>query len=392
LEAGGEFRPPLFINMRIFAIETSCDETSAAVVEVQRGQFNILSNIVSSQVKIHARYGGVVPEVAARLHIEKIIPIIAKAFKDARTTLTGVDYLAVCSGPGLISSLMVGVETAKALAYATGKPLVRINHLEGHLFSILGKLIKNQENKKSKKQEISARGGFAYGEKKSRNQKILFPAIALIVSGGHTQLILVKGYLKYKLIGETRDDAAGEAFDKAAKLLGLGYPGGPAISAAAANRPKSTIQTFGRELSLPRPMLNSNDFDFSFAGLKTAVLYGWNDLKKKLDEKKLSGAKSTMAREFQQAVIDVLIAKTFKAAKRFNSKTIILGGGVTANNELRRQFVEKAKKDQVDLLLPPLSLAGDNAGMIAIAAYYHIQKKNFISPFKLTANPEQELV
>ncbi|MBI5077134.1 tRNA (adenosine(37)-N6)-threonylcarbamoyltransferase complex transferase subunit TsaD [Candidatus Falkowbacteria bacterium] len=375
--------------MKILSIETSCDETAAAVVENKRGEFNACSNVVSSQIKIHAQYGGIVPEVAARLHIEKIILIINQTLKDAKMTLDNIDYIAVCAGPGLISSLMVGVETAKALAFACKKPLIKINHLEGHLLSFLSD--------------------------KTPARQIRFPAIGLVVSGGHTQLILVKNYLDYKLIGETCDDAAGETFDKAAKILGLGYPGGPAISACAekvqsspfenlrvtkdaffvmlrlSKHDKKRITDYGLRISLPRPMLHSNDFDFSFAGLKTAVLYAWNDFQKRRKATELSRLRPLMAKEIQQAIIDVLIAKTLKAATKFKAKTIILGGGVTANEELRRQFIKKTDLKKIKLVLPSIPMTGDNAVMIGVAAHFHAKAKNFVSPFKLRANPEWEL-
>ncbi|NQT49469.1 tRNA (adenosine(37)-N6)-threonylcarbamoyltransferase complex transferase subunit TsaD [Candidatus Kuenenbacteria bacterium] len=342
--------------MKILAIETSCDETAASVVENSKGAFEILSNAISSQEKVHAKYGGIVPEVAARLHVEKILPIIESALKTAKCNWKKIDYIAVTAGPGLVSSLMIGVETAKALAYAFNKPLLKVNHIEGHLISALT----------------------------TYHSPLTFPAVALVVSGGHTQIILVKDYLKYKLIGETRDDAAGEAFDKAAKILGLGYPGGPAISREA---DKVKGKSSKLKVKLPRPMIKSNDFDMSFSGLKTAVLYAWRDTKKKSDE-----ARAEMAREFQQAVIDVLISKTIKAAKEYNAKTLILGGGVAANSALRDALTDSAKKESLELLIPDIKLTGDNAAMIGMAAYYHIKNKNFTEPFNLRADPQWELV
>ncbi len=363
--------------MKILAIETSCDETAAAVIEAARGNFNILSNVVSSQVKVHAKYGGIVPEVAARLHIENILSIIKLALKQAKTRMSDLKAIAVCSGPGLVSSLMVGVETAKTLAYACNIPLIKINHIEGHLLSV--------ENSKSKDQSLKEIQNSKF---KIQKRTIRFPAVALIVSGGHTQIILVKDYLKYKLIGETLDDAAGEAFDKVAKILGLGYPGGPAISACA----EKGQGLMAREIKLPRPMINSNNFDMSFSGLKTATLYSWQKLSKGVKGKKLEILKQEFAHEFQNAVVEVLTAKTIRAAGRFKAKTIILGGGVSANQALRQRFSAAAARADFNLLIPDLKLTGDNAAMIGFAAYYHIIKKDFVKPFKLKAEPNWELV
>ncbi|HMB26035.1 MAG TPA: tRNA (adenosine(37)-N6)-threonylcarbamoyltransferase complex transferase subunit TsaD [Patescibacteria group bacterium] len=360
--------------MKILAIETSCDETAGAVIKVENNDFHILSNVVSSQEKVHAEYGGIVPEVAARLHVENIMPIVEKALKTANTDLSStdkekkVDYIAVCAGPGLISSLMVGVETGKTLAYVFKKPLVKINHLEGHLLSFKGNKEKN----------------------------IKFPAIGLIVSGGHTQLFLIKDYLKYKLIGQTRDDAVGEAFDKTAKILSLGYPGGPAISRSAEEKDSQNIKEIKNrdsklDLSLPRPMLKTADFDMSFSGLKTALLYTWRDIEKKYNQEEQSSLKSGLAAEFQKAVVEVLVSKTFRAVEKYKAKSLVVGGGVSANMVLRRHLIDKAEKFDIDLFLPGQGMTGDNAAMIGLAAYYHIKKKDFIKPVDLKANPDWEL-
>lgn len=343
----------------ILGIESSCDETAASILKVEGGDFEILSSVISSQVKVHAKFGGIVPEVAARLHIEKVLPIIESAIKEADLTMKQVDYLAVCSGPGLISSLMVGVETVKVLAHTFNKPLIKVNHIEGHLLSI--------------------------------SDKLKFPAIGLVVSGGHTQIILAKDYLKYELLGETRDDAAGEAFDKVAKILDLGYPGGPAISKIAEIGNVSDLKL---EIDLPRPMLDSKNYDMSFSGLKTAVLYKWQELKETLGKKDLEKSKVLIAREFQQAAIDVLITKTLKAAKEYKAKTVVLGGGVSANKLLRTEFEQTIKKTlpSVELLVPELAMTGDNAAMIAQAAYYHIKKKDFSDPLDLKSDPNWQLV
>ncbi len=319
----------------ILGIETSCDETAASLLEVKKQRdktsFKILSKVIASQIPIHSKYGGIIPELAAREHIKKIIPVIKKSLT---LNPSSIDLVAVTTGPGLITSLFVGVESAKALAYAWQKPLMPINHLQGHIAV-----------------------NFI-------NDKPIFPALGLIVSGGHTELILIKKYNQYKKIGQTRDDAAGECFDKVAKLLGLGYPGGPIISQYAEKAEK-----IKEEINLPRPMINSNNYDFSFSGLKTAVLY----LVKKTPQKKRNKKFiQNICKETQQAIIDVLIKKTFKAAQEFKVKSIVLGGGVIANKELRNQFSGKIKelKTPIKLLIPPREFCPDNATMIAATAYF----------------------
>jgi len=339
--------------MKILAIESSCDETSAAVVEGSRGKVKILSNVVSSQINIHKKYGGVVPEVAARNHILDIIPVIDEALAEAypsplrRGRLGGgvskIDLVAVTVGPGLMSSLLIGAQTAETFAYVWGKPLLPVNHIEGHIYA----------------------NWLSLG-------KIKFPALALVVSGGHTQLILMKDHLKYKTIGQTRDDAAGEAFDKVAKLLGLSYPGGPIISKMADAVEWNSADS--HKFNLPRPMINSNDFDFSFSGLKTAVLYLVKELesKKRLDKQIIAN----ICAEFQQAVIDVLVAKTIKAAKNHKVKTVLLAGGVAANKELKKQLSEAVEqKLGIKFSVPEQKLCTDNAAMIGAAAYYRYKAK-----------------
>lgn len=343
----------------ILGIESSCDETAAAVLKVKNGNFEVLSSVISSQVKIHAKYGGIVPEVAARLHIEKIIPIVEQSLQEANISSDHINYIGACSGPGLISSLMIGAETAKVLSYVWKKPLIKVNHIEGHLLS--------------------------------SPEKLKFPAVGLVVSGGHTQIILVKDYLKYELLGETRDDAAGEAFDKVAKILDLGYPGGPAISKEAE---KASGIKLDVDVKLPRPMLDSKNFDMSFSGLKTAVLYKWGELKGKLSKRDLEKAKVLLADEFQKAVVEVLVTKTLNAAKANKGKTVVLGGGVSANKVLREEFASKIKNDlpNVNLIVPELKMTGDNAAMIAQAAYYHVKKKDFTDPLNLKSEPNWQLV
>ena len=348
--------------MKILGIETSCDETAASVIEGSGDKIKVLSNIVSSQIDIHRKYGGVVPEVAAREHVLNIVPVVNEALIKAgikrKDAPRKINAIAVTQGPGLITSLLAGLEAARALAYVWRLPLIPINHIEGH---IAANFIDN-----------------------SRVSKIKFPIIALTVSGGHTSLVLMKKIGSYKVVGETRDDAAGEAFDKAAKLLEVGYPGGPIIATKATiYNPQSTIHN----LDLPRPMINSNNLEFSFSGLKTALLYAI---------KKDSSYKQRIPEycyEFQQAIIETIISKTIKAAKKFEAKTIMLAGGVAANLELRRQLEEKIKAvlPGVTYLQPNLEYTTDNAAMIATAGYFHARKKKFTPWQKIKTNCNLEL-
>ena len=324
--------------MIILGIETSCDETAAAIVEAKRpptrraragGRFIIRSNVVSSQIAIHRPYGGVVPELAARDHIKHIIPVISRALAAAKVAPRRIDRIAVTTGPGLITSLLVGSQTAKTLAYLWHKPIVSVNHLRAHLYAAW------------------------LGERPVR-----FPALGLIVSGGHTELILLHDSRRFKKIGQTIDDAAGEAFDKVAALLGLSYPGGPAV-AASAKQGDAAAFTF------PRPMMKSPDFNFSFAGLKTAVLYQAKKLKK--IDRQLS---ADLCASFQQAVVDVLVSKTVAAAKRFKVKTVILSGGVAANRLLRSQMGGATRGAGIAFVVPDFKFCTDNAVMIAVAGFF----------------------
>jgi len=347
--------------MIILAIETSCDDTCIAIVEAKgqkRPRFDILSNIVSSQVEIHRKWGGVYPTLAKREHEKNLVPTLLEALKKAKNPYsessiqTGrltksknrpkIDLIAVTAGPGLDPCLWTGINFAKKLAKDWNLPIIPVNHIESH---ILVNFIDKQPT---------------------------FPAIALVVSGGHTQLILVKDIGRYKILGETRDDAAGECFDKVAKILGLEYPGGPII---AANAAKFSISNFQFSIKLPRPMINQKNYDFSFSGLKTAVLYNFKTQPQKI--KKSKKYIREMCKETQQAIIDVLIKKTIKAAKDYRTKTIILGGGVSANKELRKQFIEncKLKIENCNFLVPPKNLCTDNAVMIGIAGYFNWLKK-----------------
>ncbi len=352
--------------MKILGIETSCDETAVSVIEmIGKDKIKVLSNIVSSQVKLHAKYGGVVPSLAAREHVKNIKHVFFLALKEAakngkwkmKNEKFPVDLIAVTRGPGLGPALLVGLTFAKTLAWLSGKPLVGVNHLEGHIHS-----------------------NWLAGEKMTG----IFPALNLVVSGGHTELVLMKNHGQYKIVGETLDDAVGEAFDKVARLLGLGYPGGPAVSARAE---RFTVSSFAYSaeaaasaakagqfpVEFPRPMIKSKNYDFSYSGLKTAVLYKIHDLKN-------SGIKISPAivneicYEFQKAAVDVLIQKTIRAAKEFNVKSILLSGGVSANKLLRSELQKNSTEAGIKYFQPPIEYTGDNAAMIAVAGYFTFLK------------------
>jgi len=346
--------------MIILAIETSCDETAAAIVEFSREKAKVLSSIVSSQIKMHKKYGGVVPSLASRMHLKNTIPVLDKAFKQAKIKKDKIDYIAVTNGPGLIPALMIGVSAAKALSFALKKPLIGINHIEGHVYSNWLKPIGKVQSPKSKVQ----------------NYKLLkpkFPILCLTVSGGHTQLIFMEKDLHYKIIGETIDDAAGEAFDKVAKLLDLGYPGGPVIEKMAKSGDEGRFK-------FTRPMMQSKDYNFSFSGLKTAVLYETRKSEREIDLK----YKKDMAASFQRTVIDVLVSKTVRAAEEYGAKTVLLGGGVSANEKLRADLGRVLREEMPNAAyhFPLFKLTTDNALMISIAGYYHALDKNRVSDWK----------
>jgi N6-L-threonylcarbamoyladenine synthase len=330
--------------MRVLAIETSCDDTGAAVVLDGR---KILSNVVSSQVPIHQKYGGVVPELASRRHIESIVPIVAEALETAKVSLNEIDGIAVTQGPGLVGSLLVGLSFAKSLSFATGLPFVGVNHIEAHLSAIF------------------------LEEKAPR-----FPFIGLVVSGGHTSLFRVDGFGKYKRVGQTRDDAAGEAFDKVAKLLGLGYPGGPIIDELSkAGNPKA--------IRFPRASLGKNSFDFSFSGLKTAVV---NYVKS--HPVPVKGYPESLIRDivssFQEAVVEVLVKRTLMAAQDQGLKRIVLSGGVAANRRLREKMKEEASVEKMRVYIPSPSFCTDNAAMVGVVGYEYL-RRGIRSPLSLNA-------
>lgn len=336
--------------MNILAIETSCDETAVALVEAKNNKFKVLEDLVSSQIKVHAPFGGVVPNLAAREHLKNLPLMLEKIIKKHKITAEKIDLIAVTQGPGLIPALLIGTNSAKALAYAWKKPLVGVHHIAGHIYA---NFVQGSTFPLSADASNSSRS----------NLSIKFPILALIVSGGHTQLILMKKHLDFKIVGETLDDAAGEAFDKVARILDLGYPGGPIVSKIADEYKNDT------GYQLPRPMLNSNNLDFSFSGLKTAVLYIVRDNPKIIKNKNLTAA---LCAEFQQAVIDVLVTKTIRAAKKYKPKTILLGGGVSANKELRKQLGEAITKNMSNAKykIPDTRYSLDNAAMIAVAGYF----------------------
>ncbi|MBU1026451.1 MAG: tRNA (adenosine(37)-N6)-threonylcarbamoyltransferase complex transferase subunit TsaD [Candidatus Margulisbacteria bacterium] len=329
--------------MNILAIETSCDETSAAVV---KDGCKILSNIIATQVEFHKKYGGIVPEIASRKHIEVINPIIEQALDKAKVKFKDLDAVAVTYGPGLVGSLLVGLCAAKAIAYSLDIPLVGVNHLEAHIYANF----------------LETR----HSSLVTRNRK--FPFVCLLVSGGHTMLVLVKDHGEDEVLGRTRDDAAGEAFDKVARFLELGYPGGPIIDKLAKEGDPNAIK-------FTRPMLDQG-YDFSFSGIKTAVV--------NLVTRNPQLETRNIAASFQQAVVDVLVAKTIRAAKEYNCKTIALAGGVSANSALRKEMETQAKNNKLKVLIPPLSLCTDNAAMVGCAGYYHLKDKK-ASDLNLTA-------
>jgi len=386
--------------MKILSIETSCDETGISILETKKigktVSFSVLANVLNSQVKIHAQYGGVFPALAKREHLKNLPILLEKVFQKSKLKEKDIDLVTVTSGPGLEPALWTGIVFAKELAKKRlpagrqGKiPLVPVNHMEGHIFSV-----------------------FAEDKKNFTIPQIKFPTLSLLVSGGHTELVLIKNFRKYEIIGETLDDAAGEAYDKVARMLELPYPGGPEISKLAEKErrkirekenqslkgrnfsAKKFTQSSGRRpveslqklfsFSLPRPMLHSKNFDFSFSGLKTAVLYLIRDLKKEnpaiLKSEKI---KQAIALEFENAVVETLVYKTKKAIEKYNIQTVIVAGGVSANKYLKKEM-QKLTKGKQTLYFPNKKLSGDNALMIGIAGYF-----KFIENGKKTINPDK---
>jgi N6-L-threonylcarbamoyladenine synthase len=390
--------------MKLLAIETSCDETAIAIIEAQKigskTKFKILGNDLSSQIALHTQYGGVFPMMAKREHGKNILNILEKVLKEAKIHKINkspkidkklekkinillsrenelnelwptimpfiikpkIDAIAVTTGPGLEPALWVGISFVKALSTYWNIPIVEVNHMEGHIFSIFPKKGKNFIIDSDKK---------------------IFPMLSLLVSGGHTELILVKDWMKYKKIGQTRDDAAGEAFDKVARMLGLPYPGGPEISKLAAIGRSN--ENSKNPITLPRPMIYSKDYDFSFSGLKTAVLYLIRDLTEKnpkvLENIKL---KQEIAKEFENSVVETLVHKTIKAIKQYEIKTLIVGGGVSANKYLQEIMANDIKNNKLKtkIYFPSKNLTGDNALMIAIVGYFQYKNKKIVKNIK----------
>jgi N6-L-threonylcarbamoyladenine synthase len=347
-------------RVRILGIESSCDETAVAVLEVHQDgkvlKVTVKKNFVTSQIPIHQKYGGVVPEVAARSHVPETVSLITQAL--GRQGMNAFDAIAVTRGPGLATALRVGVEAARVLAMVSGKPLIGVNHIEGHLASAW----------------LNA----------SNRRRWKFPLLALTVSGGHTDLVLMKDACRYKIVGSTRDDAAGEAFDKSAKLMGLPYPGGPKIAGLA-------LEGDPVFFDLPRPMLRDSSFDMSFSGLKTAVRQVWEGIERmKPTTVELTRQKQHLAASVQQAIVDVLVEKTVRAAQKFNAKGVLLVGGVSANRLLRETLAARIKAELSGVVFLPSDrkYITDNAAMIAAAGFWRLQKGEKHDWKKMDADPE----
>lgn len=316
----------------ILGIETSCDETSVAVI---RDGKEVLSNVISSQIEIHKRFGGVVPEVASRRHVEGITIILQEALEKAEISLDDISAIAVTYGPGLVGALLVGVSAAKSLAFAKGIPLIGVHHIAGHIYA--NRLVKEMK----------------------------FPLLSLVVSGGHTELVYMKEHGSFEILGQTRDDAAGEAYDKVARSLQLPYPGGPHIDRLA--------HEGEADIPLPRAWLEPGSYDFSFSGLKSAVLNTLHNANQRGEEIK----PEDLAASFQASVVEVLVEKTFRAVKEYPVQQLLLAGGVAANKGLREELSKRGQAEGIDLVIPPLSLCTDNAAMIAAAGYIKYQKGEF---------------
>ncbi len=403
--------------MKILAIETSCDETAIAILECSGDQssatFSVLGNALISQIEVHKEYGGVFPALAKREHAKNLVPILEAALEEAellhedaqaipeesRAKISEIlarepglvevffefvseceppeiDAIAVTAGPGLEPALWVGINFAKALALVWDKPLVAVNHMEGHVISAL-----------ASRNHVAPPSAGSDDELKIKDIKL--PVLALLISGGHTELVLMKEWLKYELIGQTRDDAVGEAYDKVARMLGLPYPGGPELSKLSESLlmkgfvNPSLDEGFTKPFTLPRPMIDSGTCDFSFAGLKTAVLYLLKDKPDLSDEEK-----QHLAHEFENAVADVLWKKTAQALEETGAQTLVIGGGVSANTHIRRVFTREMASSfpACRLLLPAPSLTTDNAIMIALAGYYRALRGEFSTEFKADGN------
>ncbi len=385
--------------MKILSIETSCDETAAAIVEKQGENVSIHASVVSSQIDLHAKYGGVVPNLAAREHTKNIVPVIEETLAEAKCTPSDIDLIAVTQGPGLIPALLVGTTAAKTLSCVWKKPLIGIHHIEGHIYAnfignnqlpirqLTDKIQTNPNN-----QILNSKIHSLEIDSKFENQNSKFPLVALVVSGGHTELILMRDHFDYEILGETEDDAVGECFDKVARMLGLPYPGGPAVAKRADTFHSSSSSARGEVSSLrdggvgdskfqipdshfqfPRPMINSGDYRFSFSGLKTSVLYF---LKKNEEKMKDDAFIDEVCSEFQEAVVDVLVIKSKRAIEEFRPKTFVIAGGVSANVRLRnrlRNMIETEFPDTT-FTMPEFEYSLDNAVMIGAAAAFRYDR------------------
>lgn len=394
--------------MKLLGIETSCDETAAAIIEASPSSEHVtlVSNVITSSLLQHAATGGIIPENAARQQITYILPVIQEALQKANLSYKDIDAIAVTYGPGLIGSLLVGVETAKTLSYVWSKPIIPVNHLYGHLYANWINVSKADTSIKRDKSTKRIKGGFTAFDASDTFDTFatpLFPSLGLIVSGGHTDLVLIKSHGNIAWLGGTRDDAAGECFDKCARLLGYSYPGGPKIAELAKKGNPKAFQ-------FPRPMIGSHDFEFSFSGLKTAFLnetkqsfpilrtstekIGWEQIA--LEKQMTESQKQTLynlCASLQQAIVDVLVKKTMQAAQKYNVKSIILGGGVAANESLRNRFALEIRNLRpkvpvgldIPFFFPEKWLCTDNGAMIAAAGFFNNKE---VSWKDLTANPE----
>jgi N6-L-threonylcarbamoyladenine synthase len=346
---------PLGRDLRILGIETSCDETSVAILSVAKGRLRVLHHAISTQIPVHERFGGVVPEVAARMHVGELVTLLdrAKLFPNLK-----IDAIAVTRGPGLATALRVGVEAARVMSWAAEKPLIGVNHLEGHLAS-----------------------AWLMPQNRRHWQ---FPVLALLVSGGHTEIVLMKDFCRYTVLGRTRDDAAGEAFDKTAKLMGLGYPGGPILS-------KRALKGSPTAFPFPRPMIHDPSLDFSFSGLKTAVRTTWFNLSavKKKDEQTVND----LCASIQEAIVDVLVNKTLRAIRKASPKAVCIVGGVSANTRLSEALAEAMRRETpgVRFLSPAQGFHTDNAAMIAAAGLWRFAKGKHDRWQTIDAKPEVDL-
>ncbi len=344
-------------DVLILAIESSCDETAASVVK--NGTI-VMSNIISSQIDLHKEYGGVVPEIASRKHIEKINQVVLESLEEAGLELSQMDAIAVTYGPGLVGALLVGVSYAKAIAYASKKPLIGVHHIEGH---ICANYISEIQGAQSVHIDSTPKPPFA----------------CLVVSGGHTHLVHVKDYASYEILGKTRDDAAGEAFDKVARAIGLGYPGGPKIDALSKIGDENAIK-------FPKAKVNGSKYDFSFSGLKSSVLNYINSCEMKNE----TFQKEDLAASFQKAVVDVLVEHAMEASKAYGFKELVIAGGVASNSSLRKAFSKACEQEGMAFYCPPPILCTDNAAMIGAAAFHEYQNHNF-ADWNLNAVPSLKL-